>query len=656
MAREWQSVQAAEMAHPTTSGDADGTASPLQVSRSWSASRGTVHWQGPADLVGSFPGYTAWGGRAAGVTLSLTDRFLLVEEAQPHGFGLPLGWLSAARNLTGIDPIVPEPGEQFRVTWVDGARVRGFMVRVRGGRFGSRAGRRANQLRSATLGLELGAVRSAVDIMLPPEHDLALDWDAFAAHERETVIWSGRATMPVANGLDQANCDVWLTTESLIWGASSRDGIYRVATSALSGVVTDDVAAGGAPAIYLGIGGLHQTQVDLPMILGRPGSDGSGVGDRLALIDAFDRLDIAVRPPTATPQPWRAGIELVQRRDDTRSRTHGTTTTNVAPPDPAPAPAPSIDERAEPIATGSPETPVAASEATITGESSAVRTRSTPLPWGPRVERAETVDSLAPVNRPARLLDPLRDVPAPIAQKAPAVTGEDGLRIWPPLVPDARVEGKLTATSLQADRRPTFRTTTEEFLASEAASRLPATESDVTPRRSERGVLVSFRSPGGSLGADADASSNPAASPEQPATAGGTLANEPVEGIGSGDRRRPPVDCTIRLAGQAPAEPTVRKRGSKPAADWRGAPGAIATPPVVARDRPASVRRDRRCQPAVHRDARPGVGANRPAPPAGAGRTTRGGRGGRPVGRRGPDGSLRGRTRGRHGRTAPVPA
>ena len=545
MAREWQPVSSSDpMPRESAAIAGDGSIWPRSVLRDWTATRGAVLWDGTADLVGSFPGFAHWGSRAESVHLTLTDHFLLVDEATEYGFGLPIGWLSAARALIGVGPIATEADDHLRICYLDGNRVRGFTLRVRGGRFGSRSGRRANQLRGAAMSLGLASTIPATDLLLPPEHDLSLDWDDFASHESEPVVWTGRAAMPVGSGLESAVCDVWLTSASLIWGASSRAGIYRIATDSLAGITAAETPA-HEPIVYWTVGGSHQMHVDLPMIFPRPGREHRDTATHGSLIELLEELGHRVDGPASAPQPWRVPSEVMWAPEP-----------DAPPADIAPL------ARSSAGATGSGDArTVDRSERTganrrhllddglFPERAPHTLPRSTPLPWGQRVERGNGDSSS--IETPVGASDSALELPErPAGPPEPVI---DRLRLWPPAVPRRQsqpVSGEAAATLV---RRPRVRaTTTEEFLASEQAARAAAqvaarnaTDYDPAPASlPERGIVVRFRRPqavvAGLTGTVQRASDTavarstssfavPATEPVKTATAGPPTANIVVE-------------------------------------------------------------------------------------------------------------------------------
>jgi hypothetical protein len=508
MAREWRfspSQGLPQSDDPDVNNSAEQS---LSLDRNWSAARGAVLWEGRADLAGSFPGFTRRGIRAQSVHLTLTDHFLLVDEMSDDGFGLPIGWLSAAHALTGVEPVRLDAGDRLRICYVDGSRVRGFTVRIRGGRFGARANRRANQLRAAVLSLGLASPTPSMGLLLPPEHDLALDWDDFASYEDEPVVWTGQVAMPIGNGLELATCDVWLTDASLIWGAKSRAGIYRISISSVV-AITSAATSSQTPVVFWSVEGSRRTLVDLPMVLGQSDRWESDATVPESFLDVLERQGHTISLPPATPQPWLGPVDDVFPLP----RPIAGVAVDAVGPEPGddgveqPTP---VDEMALPLARMSqPIRSQSSDDGLFPERPLASLPTSTPRPWGARVERISTKPaSGSSAEAPARFEQrSVRDA------STTAEGGEPGRpRIWSPTIARHQHSSERGAAAAYARRLPDRATSTEEFLANEQALRdgerrarqtaaegQPGTDGATTPTRdralASRGVIVRFRPP-----------------------------------------------------------------------------------------------------------------------------------------------------------------
>ena len=286
---------------PTVGERADDRADALALSwEKWQAERGPIHWEAGADLAGGFPGFEARGGRLEGSQFRLSDRYLLVDEGRPHGFGLPLSWLH------GADLAPPARAERadpaLRLRYADGAQVRTFQVRFRGSLLGPRGGRRAEQ----ALGVLHALGLTAAGLALPSQPNLRLSWEAAAHFEGENVIWSGRATAPIGLSNERAACDVWLTTRSIIWGSSAGEGILRLPLEAALDVVPTDLAdRARTPAVYVAgpdeLGGRH----DFPFLFDRHSPAQRNLRERGAFLVGLRSRGVPIGPLPSLPQPWQ---------------------------------------------------------------------------------------------------------------------------------------------------------------------------------------------------------------------------------------------------------------------------------------------------------------------------------------------------------------
>ena len=446
MAREWHAVFSGPAASEPATWYADDHAQ--GVSRSWSADRGTVLWEGSVDLAGSFPGYAPWGSSAEAVHLTITDTYLLIEEGSEFGFGLPIGWLSAAQSATGQEPVSLDAGHRLRISYRDQQAVRQFALRVRGGRFGSKTARLAEQLRLVFARMGLAGLTTAGN-GLPGSLPLGIGWDEFAEHEHEPVVWSGRTTMPTGSGDTATASDVWLTDQSLIWSTQGRGDIHRIALDALVGVMPAEVpGVEPVPALYWIVTGPGPRQTDLLMPLSSSGGQPDRHLERNVLLTALAQHDVPAIAPSLPPQPWWQPVEA------------GRSALISTLPAPSADAAPVSEDERDQVTAPAPAAAIAPIRQ-ADRDWAAHLPASTPLPWGERVERAEPAESAPVAAQPG----PATPAPSP----SPAAP-----RIWPP------VSGVATATQPASDpavmlvRRPPRRAPiTDEFPA--AVSRVVIT-------------------------------------------------------------------------------------------------------------------------------------------------------------------------------------
>jgi hypothetical protein len=233
--------------------------------------------------------------------LRISDSYLLIDEGNAGGFGLPTQWLDGAA-------MVARPGREapaLRIFYRDGAATRNFTIRFRGGIRSLRRACDAERVRHLLLDLGLPDRPEDRD---PSAPDIRVPWEESARFERENVIWRGKATAPVLLGEDIAPADVWLTTRSLIWSTTDGDGINRLALDAISDVVTGQIESRVAtPAVYLAfldVAGGH-VRFDLPFVFDQY-SDERNSRERGAFLVGLRSRGVALGLPVQTIQPWRS--------------------------------------------------------------------------------------------------------------------------------------------------------------------------------------------------------------------------------------------------------------------------------------------------------------------------------------------------------------
>lgn len=334
--------------HPTIE-QATGEAPPGMPASRWLAARGAVRAELSADAIGSFPGFADYAGLIVDATVVLTDRYLLVDEGEPHGFGIAGTQLDWARA----------DDAEVRVGYRQDGDRRSFLLRVR-------RSRRSPRPRAAATGL-LSALRSAnVGGEFPPpeaSQNVALSWDDASAVEHERVRWTGRVTAPIMVGQECTPSDVWVSLESLLWASPRSKGVNRLDLSGIVSLTRAEIAGDEpTPALYLTIDDDAGGLIDLPFIFNlgesfeRNNRDRSEFqnrirGDRLPQVAPPARLqpwlssdagDGASEPDEfAEPDPDEVDIETTELRDVTDEGDH-------APPKASPsidAEDPATDDR-----------------------------------------------------------------------------------------------------------------------------------------------------------------------------------------------------------------------------------------------------------------------------------------------------------------------
>jgi hypothetical protein len=284
--------------------------SSLSHSQSWLEQRGVVLFEAAADMMGGFPGYADQGGELRGVVVRVTERFLLADEGKPHGFGVPVQWLDGTMLLPRADGDDPD----LRVFYSDGALARLFTVRFRPNRLAVRGGKRAERAQDA-----LGAAGLADSIALaPPESpDFALTWEETHEFDDESVIWSGHAAAPVRVGEELAPSEVWLSTNSLIWGSSDGDGLNRVPLRDVSDFnATRMKDRLGTPVVHLGVSGEQIGRHELSFVFNQHETPDLNFRDRGGLLVGLRSLMIPEGSPAPLWQPWRLDILPASRRGE----------------------------------------------------------------------------------------------------------------------------------------------------------------------------------------------------------------------------------------------------------------------------------------------------------------------------------------------------
>ncbi|MGH2535465.1 MAG: hypothetical protein ACRDJW_24665 [Thermomicrobiales bacterium] len=275
----------------------------LALASDWLAERGATRFEATCDVSGGFPGFAQRGGRLTGALLRISDAYLLVDEGQPHGFGLPIQWLDGAA-------VVPGPAQRaaLRVAYRDGATARHFTIALRSGRLPMRPLRTAAHARAALLDLGLPDRDDDYEPALPR---IQVGWDQTRGLESENVIWTGPVSAPLYEGGRVAAGHLWLTTRSLIWGSAAGNGLNRVPLSALHDVITgQDEPRQGIPSAYVAYLDPDTGRIDLPFLFDRLAPD-RNPRERGAFLVALRSRGVPLGLPAPLIQPWRISVHRV---------------------------------------------------------------------------------------------------------------------------------------------------------------------------------------------------------------------------------------------------------------------------------------------------------------------------------------------------------
>ncbi|MER3436347.1 MAG: hypothetical protein C4346_01240 [Chloroflexota bacterium] len=289
-----------KMVHPLPAAPAR-RARPVSPVTTWVEERGEILFEATCDIFGGFPGFAGHGGRLPSSRLRITERYVLVDEREPHGFGLPIAWIEGVVMTSLITH--DDPG--LRILYRDEFSTRLFSVRLRSG-LGGRGGRRAERLRDALL---LAGLRPELTARQFPEPAFHLSWEEAAHYESENVIWTGRASAPLRVGLPAVPSEIWLTTRSLIWGSEEDDGLNRLPLPMVSDVLGAQIEdRRGTPAVYVGIGDETTGRFDLPFIFDLLPNADLNFRERGAFLVGLRSRGIPFGTPAPLVQPWRGPI------------------------------------------------------------------------------------------------------------------------------------------------------------------------------------------------------------------------------------------------------------------------------------------------------------------------------------------------------------
>ncbi|MGH2561588.1 MAG: hypothetical protein ACRDJH_21180 [Thermomicrobiales bacterium] len=282
---------------------AAGARERLALSGDWLAERGATRFEATCDVSGGFPGFAQRGGRLTGALLRISDAYLLVDEGQLHGFGLPIQWLDGAAVIPG-----PTQRTALRIAYRDGATDRHFTITIRAGRLPMRPLRTAAHARAALLDLGLPDRDEDHAPSLP---DIRVAWDQTRGIESENVIWTGPVSAPLHEGSRLATGQVWLTTRSLMWGSAAGDGLNRVSLSALRDVITgQDEVRQGIPSAYVAYLDPDAGRIDLPFLFDRHAPE-RNLRERGAFLVGLRSRGVPLGLPAPLIQPWRISVHRV---------------------------------------------------------------------------------------------------------------------------------------------------------------------------------------------------------------------------------------------------------------------------------------------------------------------------------------------------------
>jgi hypothetical protein len=261
----------------------------------WALRRGEPLYSGTFDVIGNFPGYEEFAGLIVNAEVTVTSRFLIIDEGAPHGFALGMGWL--------IDVSADGDPETFGDVLIryrsDDANVL-FRIRPGRARLALLSRGRPEMLVSA-----LGDAGAAVaDFARDVAATLRLSWDSLQSFESESVVWTGEATAPLRPGLECVPATIWVTPTALVWGSPRGNGVNRLPMTTISRLSSMSLAdAAGSPAVYVRSRVISDVRLDLPFIFNL-GAVRDGITDRAAFLALFRPDSVLEGSVSPRPQPW----------------------------------------------------------------------------------------------------------------------------------------------------------------------------------------------------------------------------------------------------------------------------------------------------------------------------------------------------------------
>lgn len=266
------------------------------VDDTWAERRGEDHYRGAYDAIGNFPGFAGNAALIVNGALALTERFLLVDEWAPHGFAIPLAEI--------IDVSIDADPDTFEDILVryhtdDGA----MLIRFRATR--SRLPGRSRTKPADMMGAFASVGLTIADYARTVNEVYSVSWDSLHLADSDSVVWKGRITAPLRPSRECAPTDVWITPGAILWGSSRNRGVNRVPLSAVQRLAVTSLHDGtGTPTVYVRVGPVGDTTLDLPFIFNLAASGGSPAETRAEFLAIFRDDAVVEIEATASTQPW----------------------------------------------------------------------------------------------------------------------------------------------------------------------------------------------------------------------------------------------------------------------------------------------------------------------------------------------------------------
>jgi hypothetical protein len=272
----------------------------LSPAEGWQGLRGTILARETVELIGGFPGSAAHANRYRRARLTISDSWLIVNDARVDGFAIPFDRIESLTVVPGS----ARSRYAIQVRYRDGLDHRNFFIRFADAVWPFRAGDDA--LRIASLLAELGIEVCQID----PESNhkrLAMNRDEMRAAALETMVWSGDVSGPVGGwlGQDRAACQAWLTTSSFIWRRINGTGVNRIELKDLIRVTTGTwIDNGPYPVVMMAIDDRAGDRHELPFVFDTARIIDENRRECAAMLGGLRMRDVPVASQNRPLQPW----------------------------------------------------------------------------------------------------------------------------------------------------------------------------------------------------------------------------------------------------------------------------------------------------------------------------------------------------------------
>jgi hypothetical protein len=282
------------------------------VVESWPHMRGETRLRETVELIGGFPGSAAFAGRMKKAHVAVTDTWLIVNEDRNDGFALPL---DAIESLTVV-PAAARGRYAVQLRYRERQDHRTFYLRFPEAIWPFRSGTDALEMATFFADRDIDVCQFDADAS---RISLAMRPADMREAALEPMVWSGHVEAPIGGWLGQsrADCDVWLTTTSLMWRPIDAAGVNRVRLADIITVTTGTWLESGAYPVAIislldGLGDRHE----LPFVFNTGRDADADRRECAAAIGGFRKREVAVSSQRRPVQPWRDLGSLLQAAED----------------------------------------------------------------------------------------------------------------------------------------------------------------------------------------------------------------------------------------------------------------------------------------------------------------------------------------------------